>query len=103
MFVEYFQLIDDWKHQVRWQSSDFPGKQQLIISSEAANTFMLIRSLRTSAQIPMDLVAGFLKHFVKPLADGHCSLNILERSSSTIIESMVVDGQADSNAKGGNF
>lgn len=95
-----FQFMDDWRQQVRWQTSEFPRSQQLIISSEGANTFQLLRVLRNSAQLSADLVTGFLENFIKPLTNDRCTLNITERSSSTSIDSLIVDGRSNNSIKG---
>lgn len=92
--------MDDWRQQVRWQTSEFPRSQQLIISSEGANTFQLLRVLRNSAQLSADLVTGFLENFIKPLTNDRCTLNITERSSSTSIDSLIVDGRSNNSIKG---
>ncbi|XP_022658569.1 uncharacterized protein LOC111249238 [Varroa destructor] len=93
------QFMDDWRQQVRWQTSEFPRSQQLIISSEGANTFQLLRVLRNSAQLSADLVTGFLENFIKPLTNDRCTLNITERSSSTSIDSLIVDGRSNNSIK----
>ncbi|OQR79770.1 hypothetical protein BIW11_05502 [Tropilaelaps mercedesae] len=93
------QLTDDWRQQVRWQKSEFPRSQQLIISSEGANTFQLLRVLRNPAQLAADLLAGFLENFVKPLSTDRSSLNIIERSSSTLIELTTAENRSDNNIK----